>query len=78
MMKTTPEVLRDLLARYAALRFAVAERERPELRRALAEVTRALCDATRTDDTRAALAAADAELAENCCGAAVTAARGAA
>ncbi|MGX2993154.1 DUF5133 domain-containing protein [Streptomyces sp. JNUCC 64] len=69
MQTPSPEVLRDLLTRYATLRIALAERERPALRRSLASVSRALCEATGTDDLRAAVAAADEALARDCCGA---------
>ncbi|MFF2022078.1 DUF5133 domain-containing protein [Streptomyces sp. NPDC058171] len=69
MHPSSPEVLRDLLTRYATLRIAVAEQDGPARRRALEEVSRALCQVTRTDDPRDAVAAADTALARSCCGA---------
>ncbi|MER5491440.1 DUF5133 domain-containing protein [Streptomyces sp. NPDC002490] len=65
----SPTALRELLTRYATLRIALAEREDPAVRTALRAVTRALCEATRTDDPRDAVVAADEMLARGCCGA---------
>ncbi|MDQ0785430.1 DUF5133 domain-containing protein [Streptomyces sp. B3I8] len=67
MTTPTPTRLRELLARYATVRIALAERDTQELRRALREVTRHLCAETGTKGIREALEAADAALSEACC-----------
>lgn len=58
-----PKVARTLLTRYATLRIAQAERERPEIARELQDVTYTLCVLMGTSDVREAVAAADALLA---------------
>jgi hypothetical protein len=57
-----PKVARTLLTRYATLRIAQAEAERPETARELQDVTYTLCVLMGTADVREALAAADALL----------------
>ncbi|MEU9338845.1 DUF5133 domain-containing protein [Streptomyces sp. NPDC048290] len=54
-----PQAVRELLTRYAALRIAQSERERPAVRRELADVTRQLCATTGTADVHEAVARAD-------------------
>jgi hypothetical protein len=66
-MMPAPTQLRELLARYATVRIALAERETQASRRALQEVTRRLCAVTGTEGIREAIEAADAVLAETCC-----------
>jgi len=58
-----PKVARTLLTRYATLRIAQSERERPEIARELKDVTYTLCVLMGTSDVREAVAAADALLA---------------
>ncbi|MET8827350.1 DUF5133 domain-containing protein [Streptomyces sp. NPDC004610] len=59
MPRSDPQAVRELLTRYAALRIALAERERPVVRRELARVSRLLCAATGTGDVREAVTRAD-------------------
>ncbi|MEU1183005.1 DUF5133 domain-containing protein [Streptomyces sp. NPDC005820] len=62
MIVPDPKVARTLLTRYATLRIAQAEQERPETARELRDVTYTLCVLMGTSDVREALAAADALL----------------
>ncbi|CAL9344093.1 hypothetical protein SUDANB145_00327 [Streptomyces sp. enrichment culture] len=62
MLVPDPKVVRELLTRYAALRIAQAERERPATARELADVSYTLCVMTGTTDIHDAVAAADALL----------------
>ena len=62
MIVPDPKVARTLLTRYATLRIAQAEAERPETARELQDVTYTLCVLMGTADVREALAAADALL----------------
>jgi uncharacterized protein YbjT (DUF2867 family) len=57
-----PKVVRTLLTRYASLRIAQSERERPQAARELAEVSRALCAMTGAGSIEEAIAQADALL----------------
>lgn len=57
-----PKVVRTLLTRYASLRIAQSERERPQAARELAEVSRALCALTGAGGIEEAIARADALL----------------
>jgi hypothetical protein len=57
-----PKAVRTLLTRYASLRIAQAERERPAAARELADVSHALCVMMGTTDVREAVARADALL----------------
>lgn len=59
MQTANLQAMRALLARYASARFAHAERETPESRRALQDATRALCAATATSAIEEAIEAAD-------------------
>ncbi|MFJ5262310.1 DUF5133 domain-containing protein [Streptomyces sp. NPDC088387] len=54
-----PKAVRELLTRYAALRIAQAERERPIVTRELADVSRLLCERMGTADLREAIVRAD-------------------
>ncbi|GAB7106403.1 DUF5133 domain-containing protein [Streptomyces phaeofaciens JCM 4814] len=63
MIVPDPKVARTLLTRYATLRIAQSERERPEIARELKDVTYTLCVLMGTSDVREAVAAADALLA---------------
>jgi hypothetical protein len=58
-----PKVARTLLTRYATLKIAQAERERPQTARELQDVTYTLCVLMGTADVREAVAAADTLLA---------------
>jgi hypothetical protein len=58
-----PKVVRELLTRYAALRIAQAERERPAAARELADVSYTLCVMMGTTGIHEAVAKADALLA---------------
>ncbi|MFC4501536.1 MULTISPECIES: DUF5133 domain-containing protein [Streptomyces] len=62
MIVPDPKVARTLLTRYATLRIAQSERERPETARALQDVAYTLCVLMGTSDVREAVAAADALL----------------
>jgi uncharacterized protein (DUF2147 family) len=57
-----PKAVRTLLTRYASLKIAQAERERPQAGRELEDVTYTLCVLMGTSDVREAVAAADALL----------------
>jgi len=57
-----PKVVRTLLTRYASLRIAQAERERPQTARELADVSRALCTAMGAASVEDAIVKADALL----------------
>ncbi|WP_369213808.1 DUF5133 domain-containing protein [Streptomyces flavofungini] len=63
MSQPTPRTARALLARYASARIALAEKPDPARRRELAEVVRALREATGTHSVAEAIAAADEVLA---------------
>jgi hypothetical protein len=60
-----PKVARTLLTRYATLKIAQAERERPQTARELQDVTYTLCVLMGTADVREAVAAADTLLASS-------------
>ncbi len=62
MLEPDPKVVRKLLTRYASLRIAQAERERPETARELADVSYTLCVAMATTAVHDAVAKADALL----------------
>ncbi|MER5428120.1 DUF5133 domain-containing protein [Streptomyces sp. NPDC002588] len=62
MIVPDPKVARTLLTRYATLRIAQSEQERPEAARELQDVTYTLCVLMDTSDVGEALAAADALL----------------
>ncbi|KUN86157.1 DUF5133 domain-containing protein [Streptomyces griseoruber] len=62
MIVPDPKVARTLLTRYATLRIAQAEQERPETARELRDVTYTLCVLMGASDVREAVAAADALL----------------
>ncbi|MFF4255866.1 DUF5133 domain-containing protein [Streptomyces sp. NPDC001663] len=62
MLVPDPKVVRTLLTRYASLRIAQAEREKPQAARELAEVSRALCTLTGAGSIHEAIAKADALL----------------
>jgi Protein of unknown function (DUF5133) len=57
-----PKVVRTLLTRYASLRIAQAEREKPQAARELADVSRALCALMRATSVEDAITKADALL----------------
>lgn len=57
-----PRCVRTLLARYAEARIALAEKPDPARRRQVADVVRALCEATGTRTAAEAIAAADEAL----------------
>ncbi|MEV0120459.1 DUF5133 domain-containing protein [Streptomyces sp. NPDC050703] len=59
MSQPEARCVRTLLARYADARIALAEKPDPVRRRRLAEVVRALCEATGTRTVTEAIAAAD-------------------
>ncbi|MFI7296341.1 DUF5133 domain-containing protein [Streptomyces sp. NPDC050121] len=63
MIVPDPKVARTLLTRYATLKIAQAERERPQTARELQDVTYTLCVLMGTADVREAVAAADTLLA---------------
>ncbi|CAM5389692.1 hypothetical protein SALBM135S_08044 [Streptomyces alboniger] len=58
-----PRRVRALLARYACARIALAEKPEPARRRELADVVRALCEATGTQSVTEAIVVADDMLA---------------
>jgi hypothetical protein len=62
VLEPDPKIVRELLTRYASLRIAQAERERPTTARELADVSYTLCVMTATTSVRDALAKADALL----------------
>ncbi|MFJ9539646.1 DUF5133 domain-containing protein [Streptomyces sp. NPDC101225] len=62
MRVADPKAVRSLLTRYASLRIAQAEREKPQTARELTEVGRALCAMMGTASVEAAIAEADALL----------------
>ncbi|SEP77010.1 hypothetical protein SAMN04487983_1001463 [Streptomyces sp. yr375] len=62
MIVPDPKVARTLLTRYATLKIAQAEWERPQTARELRDVTYTLCVLMGTADVREAVAAADALL----------------
>lgn len=63
MIVPDPKAVRTLLTRYASLKIAQAEQERPETARELEDVTYTLCVLMGTSDVREAVATADALLA---------------
>ncbi|WP_019070085.1 DUF5133 domain-containing protein [Streptomyces hokutonensis] len=63
MLVPDPKAVRKLLTRYAVLRIAQAERQRPETAAELNDVSYTLCVMTGTTDIREAIAKADALLA---------------
>ncbi|MEU2288817.1 DUF5133 domain-containing protein [Streptomyces sp. NPDC013178] len=63
MIVPDPKAVRTLLTRYASLKIAQAEQERPQAARELEDVTYTLCVLMGTSDVREAVAAADALLA---------------
>ncbi|WP_077797244.1 DUF5133 domain-containing protein [Streptomyces sp. JHA26] len=64
MLEPDPKVVRELLTRYASLRIAQAERERPATARELADVSYTLCVMMATTGIHDAVAKADALLAK--------------
>lgn len=64
MLKAHPATLRELLARYTALRTAYEAEPSPHLTRRLEDVTYTLCVSTGTRDLAAALRAARSQLTE--------------
>ena len=62
MLVPDPKVVRTLLTRYASLRIAQAEREKPQAARELADVSRALCAVMGVASVEDAIAKADALL----------------
>lgn len=62
MIVPDPKAVRTLLTRYASLKIAQAEGERPQTARELEDVTYTLCVLMGTSDVREAVAAADALL----------------
>jgi phosphoribosyl-ATP pyrophosphohydrolase len=62
VLEPDPKVVRKLLTRYASLRIAQAERERPETARELADVSYTLCVMMATTAVHDAVAKADALL----------------
>ncbi|MEU0224480.1 DUF5133 domain-containing protein [Streptomyces sp. NPDC006284] len=62
MLEPDPRVVRELLTRYASLRIAQAERERPATARELADVSYTLCVMMATTSIQDAVAKADALL----------------
>jgi pyruvate/2-oxoglutarate dehydrogenase complex dihydrolipoamide dehydrogenase (E3) component len=62
VLEPDPKVVRELLTRYASLRIAQAERERPAAARELADVSYTLCVMTATTSIHDAVAKADALL----------------
>ncbi|MGW8063764.1 DUF5133 domain-containing protein [Streptomyces ziwulingensis] len=62
MLEPDPRVVRELLTRYASLRIAQAEREKPATARELADVSYTLCVMTATTSIHDAVAKADALL----------------
>ncbi|MFD5453155.1 DUF5133 domain-containing protein [Streptomyces sp. NPDC127100] len=59
MLEPDPKVVRELLTRYASLRIAQAERERPATARELADVSYTLCVMMATTTIHEAVAKAD-------------------
>ncbi|MEV5545666.1 DUF5133 domain-containing protein [Streptomyces sp. NPDC052309] len=62
MLEPDPKVVREVLTRYASLRIAQAERERPATARELADVSYTLCVMMATTSIHDAVAKADALL----------------
>ena len=62
MLVPDPKVVRTLLTRYASLRIAQAEREKPQAARELADVNRTLCALMGATSVEDAIAKADALL----------------
>lgn len=62
MLAADPKVVRTLLTRYASLRIAQSEREKPQTARELADVSRALCATMEASSVEDAIAKADALL----------------
>ncbi|MFV0132199.1 DUF5133 domain-containing protein [Streptomyces sp. HMX87] len=62
MLVPDPKVVRELLTRYASLRIAQAERERPATARELADVSYTLCVMMGTTSIHDAVERADALL----------------
>ncbi|WP_030185384.1 DUF5133 domain-containing protein [Streptomyces violaceorubidus] len=62
MLEPDPKVVRELLTRYASLRIAHAERQRPATARELADVSYTLCVMMATTGVHDAVAKADALL----------------
>ncbi|WP_217140381.1 DUF5133 domain-containing protein [Streptomyces sp. AC627_RSS907] len=62
MLEPDPKVVRELLTRYASLRIAQAERDRPATARELADVSYTLCVMMATTGIHDAVAKADALL----------------
>ncbi|MEU0676506.1 DUF5133 domain-containing protein [Streptomyces sp. NPDC006172] len=63
MIVPDPKAVRTLLTRFASLKIAQAEQERPETARELEDVTYTLCVLMGTSDVREAVDAADQLLA---------------
>ena len=63
MLVPDPKAVRKLLTRYAVLRIAHAERQRPQTAAELNDVSYTLCVMTGTTDIREAIVEADALLA---------------
>ncbi|MGW3106191.1 DUF5133 domain-containing protein [Streptomyces sp. NPDC001100] len=63
MLVPNPKAVRKLLTRYAVLRIAQAERQRPQTAAELSDVSYTLCVMTGTTDIREAIVKADALLA---------------
>ncbi|NUP43580.1 MAG: DUF5133 domain-containing protein [Streptomyces sp.] len=62
MLVPDPKVVRTLLTRYASLRIAQAEREKPQTAGELADVSRALCATMGASSVEEAIVKADALL----------------
>lgn len=62
MLVPDPKVVRTLLTRYASLRIAQAEREKPQAARELADVCRTLCAVMGATSVEDAIVKADALL----------------
>ncbi|MGW3121477.1 DUF5133 domain-containing protein [Streptomyces sp. NPDC001107] len=62
MLVPDPKVVRTLLTRYASLRIAQAEREKPQTARELVDVSRALCALMGVSGVEEAIVKADALL----------------
>ncbi|MFI8946345.1 DUF5133 domain-containing protein [Streptomyces sp. NPDC053750] len=62
MLEPDPKVVRELLTRYASLRIAQAERDRPATARELADVSYTLCVMMAATSIHDAVAKADALL----------------
>ncbi|MBK3566359.1 MULTISPECIES: DUF5133 domain-containing protein [unclassified Streptomyces] len=63
MLVPDPKAVRKLLTRYAVLRIAQSERQRPQTAAELNDVSYTLCVMTGTTDIREAIVEADALLA---------------